>query len=106
MPKVTRKGISSGKLVTLVLLQQSRFVKNRIDCFYCVRDITKRFTIDHYIPLKHGNRQDIGNLVLSCQQCNMAKAALIPEITLEEARKNFVKNKSIKFNPNLLTKTK
>jgi hypothetical protein len=47
------------------------------NCYYCGIDIIK-FHIDHYIPIKHGGRHTIKNLVISCPKCNLSKGSKMP----------------------------
>lgn len=51
-------------------------------CFYCSRNFKKRpmrrKTLDHYIPWWIWPGWDVGNLVLSCERCNLAKGAVLP----------------------------
>jgi CRISPR/Cas system Type II protein with McrA/HNH and RuvC-like nuclease domain len=42
-------------------------------CFYCGRQITGRFHIDHVIPHVLGGRTSEKNGVLSCPTCNLKK---------------------------------
>lgn len=42
-------------------------------CFYCGAK-EERLTLDHMLPISHGGRSGIRNLVLACRQCNSKKA--------------------------------
>jgi 5-methylcytosine-specific restriction endonuclease McrA len=42
-------------------------------CFYCGKD--KAEHLDHVVPLVHGGRHSIGNLVPACSTCNMSKGS-------------------------------
>lgn len=53
-------------------------------CFWCKNPIKKRFTKDHVQPVSKGGRGGLGNLVLCCQKCNVAKGnMLINPVTCE-----------------------
>jgi 5-methylcytosine-specific restriction endonuclease McrA len=48
-------------------------------CFWCGIDITvAQCTIDHYIPLYRGGKDNLTNMVASCMLCNKAKGCLGP----------------------------
>ena len=42
-------------------------------CFYCHIDISTKYHIDHYMPIKLGGVSNIENIVLSCPNCNWRK---------------------------------
>lgn len=67
-------------------------------CYYCGKyveldrptlngRVTQDYpTIDHKLPLGRGGTWTIGNLALSCYQCNHKKADyVLPEIIMEDA---------------------
>ena len=43
-------------------------------CYYCGRELTEQFPIDHFIPLSEGGADDISNFVPSCPECNALKS--------------------------------
>ena len=45
-------------------------------CVYCFRDISKRSSIDHIVPLDQGGDSAMGNLQLVCLRCNQSKGAM------------------------------
>src|SRR5260221_8642592 len=47
-------------------------------CFYCKRDISKKYHVDHYIPIAKGGTHDPSNIVLACPPCNVRKQAKLP----------------------------
>lgn len=46
-------------------------------CAYCGRGETERVRlhIDHLIPVAHGGKNELDNLVTACQDCNLGKSA-------------------------------
>ena len=59
-------------------------------CYYCDKPYTlQQLTLDHIFPISKTNKKkdrlSIGNLVLSCPQCNVIKGNRI--ISIEEFRK-------------------
>ena len=44
-------------------------------CVYCGRDISKRSSIDHIVPVEHGGQSNIENLQMTCLRCNQSKGA-------------------------------
>lgn len=47
-------------------------------CIYCGADISKKYDIDHFIPIKLGGTSDITNIFLACHKCNCSKGAKHP----------------------------
>lgn len=44
------------------------------DCFYCGRQLTRTFQLDHVTPRSRGGATDVENFVLACAPCNYEKA--------------------------------
>ena len=42
-------------------------------CGYCHNLLTENVTIDHVIPLIHGGKHSVENIVLCCELCNLSK---------------------------------
>jgi hypothetical protein len=42
-------------------------------CFYCDKDISDYYEIEHLTPIKNGGKNQEYNLVLSCRKCNSKK---------------------------------
>jgi 5-methylcytosine-specific restriction endonuclease McrA len=47
-------------------------------CFYCDTDISKGYTVDHFIPLSKKGSNWPSNLRLSCGPCNFSKGDKLP----------------------------
>ena len=45
-------------------------------CVYCDRDISKRASVDHIVPIDQGGTSDPENLQLTCLRCNQSKGTL------------------------------
>lgn len=45
-------------------------------CVYCFRDISKRASPDHIVPLEHGGDSTLENVQLTCLRCNQSKGTL------------------------------
>ena len=52
-------------------------------CFWCDKDIDVMH-LDHIYPLSKGGADNINNIVVSCNVCNIRKNAKVPEVWLEE----------------------
>lgn len=52
--------------------------RGRLICWRCGRPIKGTPDLDHWIPLKHGGRNDAGNLHYMHARCNLEKAAKLP----------------------------
>jgi len=54
-------------------------------CFWCDREIPNgKMHLDHIYPLSRGGKDEINNLVVSCEYCNKRKANKPPEEWLNE----------------------
>jgi 5-methylcytosine-specific restriction endonuclease McrA len=47
-------------------------------CYWCDNECSKKYHVDHYIPLSKGGEHEISNLVISCAKCNLTKNAKDP----------------------------
>jgi 5-methylcytosine-specific restriction endonuclease McrA len=45
-------------------------------CVYCQRDISKRSSIDHIVPIEVGGTSEMSNIQLTCLRCNQSKGTL------------------------------
>lgn len=56
------------------------FIRDNKKCFYCGKNLKYRqITLDHFVPLSKGGKDEIFNLVTSCKKCNKLKADILPE---------------------------
>ncbi len=59
-------------------LRQRIYARDGATCRYCGRrGRGVRLELDHVFPVARGGRDEIGNLVTSCRECNRAKGATI-----------------------------
>lgn len=61
-------------------------------CAYCGKDVTDKFEIDHFRPIKLGGLTEPKNMVLSCPKCNHEKNAFEP---MEWLTKKFGEDRAI-----------
>jgi len=47
------------------------------ECFWCHKKL-KSYEMDHVIPLSKGGSHSIGNIVMSCSECNRTKSDRLP----------------------------
>lgn len=47
-------------------------------CYYCKKRFYVTPHIDHVIALSRGGKHEIGNLCISCPECNLSKSAKLP----------------------------
>jgi 5-methylcytosine-specific restriction endonuclease McrA len=74
-----KKGLKlSEGLIELLLSEQGS------QCPYCPADISKRYAIDHYMPLSRGGLHVDENIQLTCRPCNARKASKHPAEFLME----------------------
>ncbi|MCY4381227.1 MAG: HNH endonuclease signature motif containing protein [Proteobacteria bacterium] len=65
------------------LIRKSRKWRSKImrekKCFYCAKTLTvPEATMDHIVPLSRGGRSTMGNLAVSCHDCNKVKKQQTP----------------------------
>lgn len=53
-------------------------VKQSFKCVYCNVDISKKYHVDHMMPLKRGGSNEKANLQILCRRCNQTKHAKDP----------------------------
>ena len=66
------------RIRALVTPQMRKDIGDRQEwhCVYCFRDISKRASPDHFIPLEHGVDSSLENVQLTCLPCNRSKGIL------------------------------
>lgn len=47
-------------------------------CWYCSREVGNTWHTDHRVPLSRGGSNEIGNIVITCPQCNLSKGRKLP----------------------------
>jgi 5-methylcytosine-specific restriction endonuclease McrA len=61
-------------------IQQKVWVADGFKCVYCGSQMGKsKMTIDHFIPLELGGKNDETNYLTSCASCNKKKANMLPD---------------------------
>ncbi len=56
------------------------FIRDNKKCFYCGKRLNfRQITLDHYLPLSKGGKDEIFNLVTCCKKCNKYKSDVIPD---------------------------
>ena len=73
----TRKGGSSRNLKAVDLPILMRNQRGR--CWWCGDKLNTEYHVDHREPLSRGGAHELGNLVLSCARCNLAKGKKTPQ---------------------------
>jgi len=58
----------------IVNMMRSQFSR----CFWCSTNISKRYHVDHIVPIKLGGTNWPSNLMLLCPACNTSKGAMHP----------------------------
>lgn len=60
--------------------QQKVWVADGLKCMYCQRSMGEvQLTIDHFIPLEQGGKNDPSNYLSACRKCNKDKGNTDPE---------------------------
>lgn len=94
---VNRKALvrkAQGKLTKADISQQ--FEHQNRQCYWCKSSLKDHtFHVDHLVPISRGGAHDPGNIVISCQTCNLSKGAKTPDEFVEhlkfvEANRDFV----------------
>lgn len=61
-------------------IQQKVWVADGFKCIYCGTKMGERLmTIDHFIPLELGGKNEVGNYLTSCKPCNKKKGSQDPK---------------------------
>jgi hypothetical protein len=62
-------------------VQQKIWVADGLKCMYCSRMMGHevQLTMDHFIPLEMGGKNDTSNYISACRQCNKRKGSMPPE---------------------------
>lgn len=74
------EGTHSDSDVKMIVKRQ----KNK--CYYCKIKLVDGYHVDHIIPLVRGGRNDIDNLVVACQKCNLRKGTKMPHEWIKGGR--------------------
>lgn len=53
-------------------------LENNDTCFYCGKKLTGNIHVDHFIPWSYVFEDELWNLVLSCDECNLKKGCSLP----------------------------
>ena len=68
--KFSAEGSHSIKDVSLILKNQS------YKCWWCGKSVkSKKYHVDHIIPLSKGGSDNAANLCIACPECNMSKGS-------------------------------
>jgi 5-methylcytosine-specific restriction endonuclease McrA len=52
--------------------------KQKWSCFYCTKDVSNKYSKDHYFPIKLGGLTTKKNIVICCRNCNVIKGKKTP----------------------------
>lgn len=62
-------------------VQQKVWVKDGMICMYCHAPMgNAQLTIDHFIPLEMGGKNDTSNYLSACRKCNKQKGSEDPKV--------------------------
>lgn len=54
------------------------FIRDNKRCFYCGKRLKfRQTTLDHFLPLSKGGKDEVFNLVTCCKKCNKIKSNII-----------------------------
>jgi hypothetical protein len=60
-------------------VQQKVWVRDGLRCAFCQLDIGKaQLTVDHWMPLELGGKNDTSNYITACRKCNKMKGSAHP----------------------------
>jgi 5-methylcytosine-specific restriction endonuclease McrA len=80
--RARRIGTTSGPLSTLAAFYKWAREAPSVACYWCHEKTIpgrKHRQVDHVIPLARGGTHTLGNLCISCRECNRRKWAHMPE---------------------------
>jgi hypothetical protein len=86
-------------------VQQKVWAADGFKCMYCGRKMGDAFmTIDHFVPLELGGKNDVTNYLSACKSCNKSKGSQDPRAWLEKNKHDgfadladYLKNRKITF---------
>ncbi len=71
-------------------VQQKIWVADAMYCRYCGVAMGKaQLTIDHFVPLEMGGKNDTSNFISACRSCNKAKGAMDPRDWCDMRKLNY-----------------
>ena len=60
-------------------VQQQIWVRDNLRCMYCGKGMgVIQLTVDHFVPLELGGKNEMSNYLSACRACNKEKAAMHP----------------------------
>lgn len=63
------------------LVQQKVWVSDGFKCMYCKRKMGEvQLTIDHFMPIELGGKNNTSNYLSACRKCNKDKGSIHPEV--------------------------
>lgn len=61
-------------------VQQKIWVADGCKCFFCGKPMgVVQLTVDHFVPLEMGGKNDTSNYISACRRCNKNKGAMDPK---------------------------
>jgi 5-methylcytosine-specific restriction endonuclease McrA len=72
MKKYGNRGEFTAEELKIVYNQQAG------RCWYCSQEVGDTWHTDHRVPLSRGGSNEIGNIVITCPQCNLSKGRKLP----------------------------
>ena len=84
LPRLIAK-VQSAVVKRKSLAHYRKIFRDQKDCFYCHRSLDERLThVDHFIPWAYIFGDEVWNLVLACQQCNLTKSDFLPPLEFRD----------------------
>lgn len=69
--RAARNAADADRITTADIAKKVEAQNGR--CFYCGRRLKGKHHIDHYFPISKGGPHALGNIVIACAPCNLAK---------------------------------
>ena len=71
-------------------VQQKVWVADGCMCMFCFRPMGEvQLTVDHWIPLEMGGKNDTSNYISACRKCNKDKGAMDPHDWIAKKKPHF-----------------
>jgi len=72
-------------------VQQKVWAADGFRCMFCNRKMGEvQLTIDHFVPLEQGGKNDPSNYLSACRKCNKDKGGMNPEDWCKMKKLNYV----------------
>jgi 5-methylcytosine-specific restriction endonuclease McrA len=86
--------LEASAIITLEAYNLKQFSANEFVCEFCGKELGFDYHLEHLTPLSRGGSNDIKNLGISCEKCNLTKSSkTVEEFSFDKL--SYFKNRNI-----------